>query len=256
MYVIKLGGSTITDKNKPFSVNTPVIKKIAKVLRGKKDIVLVHGGGSFGHPLAKKYKLTKGYLNKSSVKGYALTQDAMQRLNRMIVDILIKSGINAISYQTSASTVMKNNKIQSINVEPLKNMIKLGLMPVMYGDVVTDNAKKKFGITSGDMIIEYLTRKFNVKRVFFLSDVDGIYTADPKKDKNANHISKINRNNLKEVEKMLSGSGGIDVTGGMVHKIEHVMWIAKRGTPVEILKPSQLSKALKGTKHKSTVIRW
>ena len=256
MYIIKLGGSVITDKNKPLSVDNETIKKIGKALAGHKDMILVHGGGSFGHPLAKKYSLTSGYLDGKSVEGYSLTQHAMQKLNYIIVGALIECGLNAVSCQTSAVTLMEEGKIMSMSLSPVENMMELGLAPVMYGDVVTDQSKKRLGIASGDMIIEYLTRKMCVQKVFFISDTNGIYTVDPKKDPKAKLIPLITKKNIEEVKKALGGSSGIDVTGGMVHKVEHILKMTQRGITVEILKPENLSKALSGKPHESTVIAW
>jgi isopentenyl phosphate kinase len=58
-FVIKLGGSAITHKDSPLSPNIEVIEQIARELikfdLKKKKIVLIYGGGSFGHYVASKY---------------------------------------------------------------------------------------------------------------------------------------------------------------------------------------------------------
>ena len=59
MFLIKLGGSVITEKTK----EQPIFKKqitdhVARVIqKAEADVVVVHGAGSFGHVLAKKYNL-------------------------------------------------------------------------------------------------------------------------------------------------------------------------------------------------------
>ena len=59
---MKLGGSVITDKRS----QTPKcrrknIHRIAEIIsKSNKKIIIVHGAGSYAHPLAKKYKINKG----------------------------------------------------------------------------------------------------------------------------------------------------------------------------------------------------
>jgi len=58
--LLKLGGSLLTDKNKPFSIREDVVKSaVRQVIEANKKIILIHGGGSFGHPLAKFLGLPK-----------------------------------------------------------------------------------------------------------------------------------------------------------------------------------------------------
>ena len=64
LILLKLGGSLITDKTKPYTANIPVIKRLAREIheaREEKDINLIvgHGGGSFPHVSAKKYQTHK-----------------------------------------------------------------------------------------------------------------------------------------------------------------------------------------------------
>jgi len=49
--------------------------------------------------------------------------------------------------------------------------------------------------------------------------VDGVFTADPLRDQGAQLIEEISPANFAQVEEMLAGSHGIDVTGGMLAKI-------------------------------------
>ena len=58
MILIKLGGSIITNKQKPLTARISEIKQIASHLRKiKEPFVVVHGGGSFGHYWTVKYDM-------------------------------------------------------------------------------------------------------------------------------------------------------------------------------------------------------
>ena len=54
MYLIKLGGSIITDKSKKYTYKKEIVDRLSSELKkANKEYILVHGAGSFGHILAK-----------------------------------------------------------------------------------------------------------------------------------------------------------------------------------------------------------
>ncbi len=60
--LLKLGGSVITDKNADCVINHDQLSLVASAISraGTRDIVIVHGAGSCGHPEAKRYRLDQG----------------------------------------------------------------------------------------------------------------------------------------------------------------------------------------------------
>jgi len=70
--VIKLGGSLLTDKSKPYTARKSVIASAARELKECieegliESLIIVHGVGSFGHPPVLEYKLYKGFTGLSS----------------------------------------------------------------------------------------------------------------------------------------------------------------------------------------------
>lgn len=263
LILVKLGGSLITDKIKPFTLRTGVIKRIAREIheaREKKKIKLIvgHGGGSFPHKPAKDYRTNEGIINKESYKGISLVQDAAARLNRIIVSSLIKAGENAVSVQPSAGFIAENGRIKKWFLEPLKEMLEHNLLPVPYGDVALD-IKKGCCIISTEEILNYLAKQLNSKKIILAGIVDGVFTSDPQKNPNAELIPEINSKNYKIVKKYLAGSAGIDVTGGMLHRVERMWELAKIGVEIEIIngeKEGNLKRALLGKKVKGTIIKY
>ncbi|MHA1343672.1 MAG: amino acid kinase family protein, partial [Promethearchaeota archaeon] len=87
--ILKLGGSLLTDKNKPFSIRKQVLENvIQQIIDSGKKIILIHGGGSFGHPLAKKYNISKGFnpLIDNQIFGLVKTHNAMIDFNSFIIN--------------------------------------------------------------------------------------------------------------------------------------------------------------------------
>lgn len=248
--IVKLGGSAITDKRRKFAVRWTVLRRIARELAAVRGpLVLVHGGGSFGHPLASKYKIGKGYEGEWQLMGLSLTHRAMERLNAHIIDALQKVGLPAIAIQPSACVVVDGGRIQSMELAPVKKLLELGIVPVLYGDAVPDLGKG-MSILSGDQLVAELTRELGAGRVILAADVDGVYTADPKRNKKAKLIREINPTNWPSVEKRLvSIVTGVDVTGGIANKVKELLALAEHGVEAEIInamKPGLLRRAISG----------
>ncbi|MUM64627.1 uridylate kinase [Acidianus infernus] len=143
--IIKLGGSLITNKNIPYSYNEEIVRRIAREIRQFYPLIVIHGGGSFGH-----YEASKGDKIKTVI--------AMQELNLKIMKIFYNEGIKAFPLPG-----------RFFSIDTVKRYLQEGLVPVIYGDI-TESGK----IISGDDIAILLGKKFN-SRVFFATDVDGVF---------------------------------------------------------------------------------
>ena len=60
--ILKIGGSAITDKTGELAAKTEIINRLAEEIKRADldNLIVVHGGGSFGHPNALKYGLKEG----------------------------------------------------------------------------------------------------------------------------------------------------------------------------------------------------
>ncbi|MEF8848113.1 MAG: isopentenyl phosphate kinase [Candidatus Thermoplasmatota archaeon] len=229
MNLIKLGGSVITDKTSKDSFSHDVMDRVSsEINRSKKRTVLIHGAGSFGHILADKYRLHKGYLNdEKQKKGVSLTSYNVQKLNNLVLNSLIKNDVNAISIPTHVVLKLKDGCPLDINFDVFKGFLKKGFVPVGYGDVVLDE-DKMFSICSGDLLMEELSRFFKPEKVVFVIDEDGLYSSNPKCNKDAEFIKKAS---ISDIEEKLSTSldRHADVTGGMKGKLDSIRRIAEMG---------------------------
>ncbi|MFH1821471.1 MAG: isopentenyl phosphate kinase [Methanobacteriota archaeon] len=254
--IVKLGGSVITDKRRHSVVKKAVLKRLACELTAVKGpLVVVHGGGSFGHPLASKYKIAEGYRSKSQLMGVSLTHRAMELLNYYVVEALQKAGIPAMAVKPSSCTVLNKGRIESMDIDPIKRMVALGLVPVLYGDVVLD-VKSGVKILSGDQIVSYLARKLGASKVIMGADVDGVYVSLPKGNKKAELVRKITPADIKLV-RSLGAAGTKDVTGGMRSKVLELLELAKLGIEAKIVnaaKPNILREAIQGKRVIGTTI--
>ncbi|MCS7386444.1 MAG: isopentenyl phosphate kinase [archaeon GB-1867-005] len=253
LVVVKFGGSVITIKDSPKRANLDVIRRLAVEVSDVIDffnLIVVHGGGSFGHPIASKYNLHLGFKDNGQLKGLAETRMAMEELNRLVVEELVGAGVPAVSVQPSACIIANSGEIAAFHVEPIELMLQLNLTPVLYGDVVFDE-KLGFTIISGDKIASHLAIRFNARRLVFACDVDGVYTSDPKKNLDAKLIPSVAVDDVGRLIKGMRGCSfkGIDVTGGIAGKLMEAVKPARAGIDVLIvnaLKPLNVKRAILG----------
>jgi isopentenyl phosphate kinase len=256
--VLKLGGSVVTDKEKPLTPNLPAIERLANEISrtNVSSLVLVHGGGSFGHPVAEQYGIREGYKDSSQIMGFSITHQAMTKLNKLIVGSLINHNIPAVEVQPSSCVITKAGRIQSMEERPLKKMLEMGFVPVLYGDAVLDS-ETGFSILSGDQLVSSLAINLNARRIVVGVDVDGLFTGDPKTDSSARLIQHITLEELKNLEPLIEGSKVTDVTGGMLGKMFELKPAVEHGIQTIIVnatEPDRVYKALKGEKVVGTVI--
>lgn len=255
--IVKLGGSVITDKRRKFAVRRAVLKRLAgELAAAKKPLVVVHGGGSFGHPVASKYGIAKGYKSKRQLMGFSLTHRAMEKLNSHVIDALQRAGLPAIAVQPSACAAVSDSRIQAMELAPVRKLLELGLVPVLYGDAVPD-LSRGMSILSGDQLVVYLARELDAERVIIGADVDGVYTTDPKKRGVTRLIQTITPGSWPKLSRSLSMPQGPDVTGGMANKVRELLALAEIGVEAEIVnaaKPDILRRAISGERGLGTRI--
>ncbi len=240
LIILKIGGSVITDKQSEVpKVNSENLKRVAKEIAegynpDKMQLILIHGAGSYGHQIVKKTGIDKGISTKRQLVDFAETQRLQNELNCIVSGALIGNGLPAIPCQTSANAVMDGKKLVEMDTKAIKGFLEIGLIPVLYGVPAYDK-KQKCSILSGDEIAPYLAKHLKAKKIIHGTDVDGIFTADPKKDRNAKLIPLVTEKNFSEVKKSLSGSSAVDVTGGMMKKVSELMSIAEAGIESQIV---------------------
>lgn len=251
MIILKLGGSLVTDKSKKFVIRKSVVERVAHEIKESRTaddgLVIVHGGGSFGHPVAKEFGLDKGATKTSQIKGVAATRRAMSRLNNYLVDVFVENSIPAVSVQTSAIASCKSGRIERLDLTFVNKLLTSGLVPVLYGDVVADK-KLKFSILSGDQIVYHLSKSLKPERIILATDVDGVFDRDPKglrSKSNARLIPVFTRDELSSID----FGDRTDATGGIKGKLLELLSLAREGYESQVinaLKHDRLRKALSG----------
>ena len=95
-------------------------------------------------------------------------------------------------------------------------MLKLGSVPVINENDTVATAEIRYG--DNDRLAARVAQMISADCLVLLSDVDGLYTADPTRDPNAQFIPEV-RAITPEIEGMAGGSASAVGTGGMATKI-------------------------------------
>jgi isopentenyl phosphate kinase len=256
MFLIKLGGSIITDKTTEGAFRHDTVTRLATELKtADKDSILVHGAGSFGHILAKQHHLNDGLTQPSQTLGFAQTQASVQRLNTLVIDALHHQGLPAISLPPHAITILDNHHLKTMDFTMFSDYLDQGFLPVTYGDVALDTTLHG-SICSGDLLMYVLAAEFHPEKVIFVMDEDGLYTANPKTHPTATFIENIS---IKDLPRLSTGlDSRADVTKGMQGKLETISSIAQLGIDVILVNgnvKNRLHDILQGTPTRCTTIQ-
>ena len=245
MILIKLGGSIITNKEKPLSARKGSIDKIVRALKKiDESIIVVHGGGSYGHYWSVKYNMHTKPANYNT-HGISVVKNSMVELNKIILDSFLKNKLNP--YCLPPTDFIFGNKPIIKKVKEIEKIAKTNLIPITFGDALWFGKKKSY-ILSGDKIMSVLANILKPRLCVFVLNVDGLYS-DPKTKKLIREL---------KGEKPLIIKSSKDVTGGMKRKVDEATKISKNGMNVFFVngnKPERIVDAVKRKKFHGTLFK-
>ena len=248
MRLLKLGGSVLTHKDRYRALRSRAVARLAReiAISGGRDLAVVHGAGSFGHVLARRYGLADGYHRPEQLLGLARVQRDVRSLNLAVLEALTRARVPAIAIPPSVVARFEGGRLASFDGDPFDHFLRLGFTPISFGDAVLD-AQRGFAICSGDDVMLELARRFRPDRVVFAADVDGVFTADPKRVRSATLVARVSPATVPSID--LSPNAVADVTGSLEAKILKMAEIARFAGDVRIvngLKPGRVARALRG----------
>ena len=261
LILVKIGGGVITDKRLHYGLREDVLKRLSLEISEATsklidtNLIIGNGAGSFAHFSAHKYRTIEGFVNEESKVGMGWVRHDAVKLNQIVFEQLLSADVPVFSFSPSSFMSVKNGKTAKVFMDSVVDSMDNGIIPLVYGDVVVDS-KKGCDIYSTEKVFDELAkcfaRKYSV-RVIHISSEDGVY-----KTGQASVFAEINNKNFSEVKEHLGGSNGVDVSGGMLHKVEECLELAKLGIVSQIvsgMKPGRVCDAIIGNKVKGTTIK-
>jgi isopentenyl phosphate kinase len=251
--LLKLGGSLITDKDKPYTPRLDKLAELAAQIKTVRDshpdllLIVGHGSGSFGHVAAKKHGTRDSVRTPEQWMGFAEVRFQAAELNRYVLESLVQAGIPAISFPPSSSMISDDRKVIHHNVLAIRKALDVHLLPVVYGDVAFDETRGGTILSTED-VFTFLVDQFSPSRILLAGIEAGVWADFPARTRLVKQIR------LADYEKMQAGIGGsssTDVTGGMKAKVEEMLALIQKneGLTVQIFSAEEkgsLERALNG----------
>ncbi|GAB3418961.1 isopentenyl phosphate kinase [Haloparvum alkalitolerans] len=237
--VLKLGGSLITEKDSPETLDEPALDAACDAVAGAladgavDRLVVVHGGGSFGHHHASAHGVstTAGTRDAAAV---ADIHGAMKRLNAHVLERLRERGVPAVPVHPLSAGARDANGDLTLPLDATATLLGEGFVPVLHGDGIA-TAGEGVTVLSGDEIVVALAEGLAADRVGVCSTVPGVLDADDAV------IPVID--DFDAVADVLGASDATDVSGGMAAKVRELLALE---APAFVFGPDELSAFLSG----------
>ena len=212
--VIKIGSTILIDEKRIIRKKwlMEFAKDIKSLLDQKKNVILVSSGAiALG---CKKLNLSKQNIKLD--KSQAVASIGQIELMNLFNKIFSSKKINLSQILLTLEDTEKRRR--AINAKrTFENLFELGFVPVVNENDSIATTEIKYG--DNDRLASRVAQISGADCLVLLSDVDGLYTQNPKLFKNSQLIKEI-KNINSDIEKIATKSIGQHGTGGMKTKIE------------------------------------
>ena len=212
--VIKIGSSLLIDGNKKIRKKwlSEFSKDIQELLKQNKKIVIVSSGAiAMG---CKKLNLSKKNLKLD--KSQAVASIGQIELMNLFSETFLKFKINISQILLTLEDTEQRRR--ALNAKrTFDNLFQLGFVPIVNENDSISTLEIKYG--DNDRLASRVAQISGADSLILLSDVDGLYTQNPKIYKNAK-LLKVIKDIDQDIEKIATKSIGEHGTGGMKTKID------------------------------------
>lgn len=233
--VVKVGTSTLTHTSGYINIRkiNKLISNLADLHNSGKEIVFV-SSGAVACGLAKtgfrRETLTTEQKQAAAAVGQCQLIDMYARgfadYGATIAQILLtRSVIDDKELRAHASTT-------------LEILLQQGIIPIVNENDTLSNEQIKIG--SNDTLAATVARLCNADLLINMSDIDGLYDSDPRKNPDAKFIEFVPEV-TDEIFAFGAGAGSARGTGGMAAKLESAKYVTERGIPMIIVNGNDTS---------------
>lgn len=211
--VVKVGTSTLSYKNG--RLNFKRMEQLASslsVLRNKGFQVVLVSSGAIGVG-AGRLNMTEKPSELSQKQALAalgqaqlvkIYQKLFDSYNQVVAQVLLTKDVLTISDR-------HNNARNTLN-----KLLEMGIIPIINENDTIATDEIEFG--DNDTLSARVAMLIQADLLVLMSDIDGLYSADPKTNKDAKIIRSVSQI-TPDLEKLAAGAGSSFGTGGMITKI-------------------------------------
>jgi isopentenyl phosphate kinase len=160
---------------------------------------------------------------------------------------LREAGIPALALAPVSGVIASDGHVAHWDLTPLKSALCAGLLPVVYGDVVFDEARAGTILSTEDLF-EYLAVQLQPRRILLAGLEEAVWADFPA---NTRRVETITPASFEILRASVGSSRGADVTGGMQSKVSQMLELVQKvpGLQVQIFSgetPGNLKRVLAG----------
>ncbi|MCR4697544.1 MAG: glutamate 5-kinase [Lachnospiraceae bacterium] len=234
--VIKIGSSSLQHPETgdlDYNKMEVLVRELCNIRNSGKDVVLVTSGAI---SVGKKAVQIKDANHDISVK-QACAAIGQSRL--MMVYQKIFAEYNQVCAQVLLTKDTITNDINRVNAHnTFIELLNLGVIPVVNENDTISTFEIKFG--DNDTLSAIVASLINADLLILLSDIDGLFTDNPRKNKNAKFIEVVEKIDDNIINMAKSETGSSVGTGGMNTKIHAAQIATKSGADMIIANSSDI----------------
>ena len=231
LWVIKIGTSIIRGTE---NISTEeVIKKLCDqiinfISKGNKVVLVTSGAVGLG---CKKLSLKQRPKELSDLQAMA----AIGQVNLMSLyeKEMNKKGVNVAQILITKADFNTRDSFNNAS-KTLKRLISLDVIPIVNENDTVANEELKYG--DNDTLSALVSVALNANKLILLTDIENLYSKDPKTNNDAKPIKEVNNNELKKIkEKNIENLHNKWGTGGISTKLTAAEIATKSGVTVQLV---------------------
>ena len=210
--VIKIGSSLLT--NTKGGLNKAILKNLVAdidwLVKKRKNIIVVSSGA---------ISLGRGKLN---IKNELTLNQSQAVAARGQIELMTAWKNEFIKYKKQVAQILlspsdiKNKKSSQNAIATIENLLELKCIPIINENDTTSTDEIKFG--DNDILAAQIAKLIRADHLILLSNVDGLYKAPPKNNKNDELVLEVK--SITEKIKNMAGVASKYGKGGMISKVE------------------------------------
>ena len=253
--VVKVGTSTLTYENG--KINLRRVDSLCRVLSDLRnsghDIVLV-SSGAIGVGMGKL-----GLPKRPSTTREKQALAAIGQCELMFMYDKFFSEYNNTVAQVLLTKFSVDSEHQKENVlNTFNTLLSMGIIPIVNeNDTVAIDELEGNNFGDNDMLSAIVSNLISADTLVILTDIDGLYTDNPRTNKDAVHIDVVEKI-TDEIMQMAHGSGSNRGTGGMTTKLTAAKHTTENGIDCIVVNgdnPEILYDAIDHTKQTGTLFK-
>ena len=227
--VIKVGTSTLTHSTGRLDLRRieSLVKALSDLKNSGKQVILV----SSGAVSAGVAKANLGHKPSSLEEKQAMASIGQSELMK-IYDRFFSDYGHTVAQILMTRDVIDNPVRRKAAQNTFSTLLSMGCIPIVNeNDAVSTDELAKFG--GNDILSAHVANLVGAEILINLSDIDGLYDSDPRKNPDAKFIERVE--NIDNIISFAGGAGTERGTGGMEAKLTAAKMVTDNGIPMFIM---------------------